>query len=64
MHDLGTGPRPIARHRLTADALAAAIREAVTDRAMRTSAARLAAAIATEDGAAEAAGIIGSLAGS
>jgi UDP:flavonoid glycosyltransferase YjiC (YdhE family) len=63
VHDLGTGPRPIPRHRLGPAVLAAAIDEAVTAETTRTNAARLAAAIATEDGPAEAAGIIGQLVG-
>jgi hypothetical protein len=54
------GSRP--PHRLGAAALAGAIRQTATDDAMRANAARLAAAIATEGGPAEAAATIGDLA--
>jgi UDP:flavonoid glycosyltransferase YjiC (YdhE family) len=62
VHDLGAGPRPIPRHRLTASALAEAIHTAVTDNAMRLNTARLAKAIGAEGGPTEAASIIGRLA--
>ena len=51
---LGTGPAPIPRRRLTAGALAAALRAAVTDGAMRDRAAALGVAIRAEDGVAAA----------
>ncbi len=47
---LGVGPKPIPRPRLTAERLAAAIRVAVSDPAMRERAARLGEAIRAEDG--------------
>ncbi|CAA9349125.1 MAG: UDP-glucose:sterol glucosyltransferase [uncultured Gemmatimonadaceae bacterium] len=47
---LGVGPRPIARKRLTVERLARALREATGDEAMRERAARLGAAIRAEDG--------------
>lgn len=50
VHALGVGPRPIAQKRLSAEALAAAMREAVSDEAMRDRARALGAAIAAEDG--------------
>ena len=51
---LGVGPAPIPPRRLTADALAAAIRVAVTDGEMRTRAEQLGAAIRRENGVAAA----------
>jgi UDP:flavonoid glycosyltransferase YjiC (YdhE family) len=48
--DLGVGPSPIVRRRLTADNLAQAIRTAVTDVSMRQRAAELGATIRAEDG--------------
>jgi sterol 3beta-glucosyltransferase len=51
---LGVGPAPIPQRRLTAEGLAAAIRVAVTDPAMRARAERLGAAIRSEDGVAAA----------
>ncbi len=50
VHALGAGPAPILKKRLTAGALAAAIREAVTSDAIRQRAAALGAAIREEDG--------------
>jgi hypothetical protein len=47
---LGVGPDPLPRHRLTAAALAEAIKEAVADAAMRRRAAALAARLQAEDG--------------
>jgi sterol 3beta-glucosyltransferase len=47
---LGVGPRPISRRRLTAGRLAEAIRQAVSDDAMRQRAASLGAAIRAERG--------------
>jgi sterol 3beta-glucosyltransferase len=49
--ELGVAPRPIARARLTATRLARAIRAATGDPNLRERAARLGAAIRTEDGA-------------
>jgi sterol 3beta-glucosyltransferase len=51
---LGIGPRPIPRSRLTAERLANAITQAVTDRAMRQRASTLGAKICSEDGVGEA----------
>jgi sterol 3beta-glucosyltransferase len=51
---LGAGPAPIPQRRLTADALAAAIRVAVSDAAMRARAEHLGAAIRRENGVAAA----------
>jgi UDP:flavonoid glycosyltransferase YjiC (YdhE family) len=62
VHDLGAGPRPIPRHRLTASTLGEAIHAAVTDDALRSNAARLGTAIGMEGGPAEAASIIERLA--
>jgi UDP:flavonoid glycosyltransferase YjiC (YdhE family) len=53
------GPRPIAQKRLTVDALAAAIREAVGDVAMQARARTLGRAIAAEDGVGHAVKLIG-----
>jgi UDP:flavonoid glycosyltransferase YjiC (YdhE family) len=47
---LGVGPRPIARKRLTVDRLARAITEATADEAMQDRAARLGALVRAEDG--------------
>jgi UDP:flavonoid glycosyltransferase YjiC (YdhE family) len=55
---LGVGPQPIPRHTLETGRLAAAIRRAVSDPAMRARAAALAATLAAEDGAARAASIL------
>jgi UDP:flavonoid glycosyltransferase YjiC (YdhE family) len=51
---LGAGPRPLPRHKLTAEGLAAALRAATGDAAMRARAGELATAIRAEDGVAEA----------
>ena len=59
VHALGAGPEPIPRHKLTADGLAAAIREAVTNGEMRRRARELAAQIGQEDGVRTAVGLIG-----
>ena len=48
--DLGVGPAPIPRKKLTAERLAQAIQTAVTDQAMRGRAAELGAKIRAEDG--------------
>jgi len=52
--ELGVGPRPIPRRRLTADRLAAAIQRVVADTAMQARAAALGARIRAEDGIGEA----------
>jgi sterol 3beta-glucosyltransferase len=61
VHALGAGPKPLPRHRLTADGLAAAIRAATTDGSIGERATALAAAIAGEDGRAEAVRLIRSI---
>lgn len=50
VHALGVGPAPIPRRRLTVDNLAAAIHQAVTDRAMRQHAVTLGEHIRAERG--------------
>ncbi len=50
VHELGVGPRPIPRQRLTADRLAEAIHCAVSDTAMRERAAHLGERIRAENG--------------
>lgn len=56
--DLGVGPRPIPRRQLTAERLATAIRQAVTDGAMQSRAAALGERIRAEDGVGQAIAII------
>lgn len=56
--ELGVGPSPIPRKTLTADRLAAAITQAVTDGAMQARAADLGANIRDEDGLANAAALV------
>ena len=56
--ELGVGPAPVPRKRLTAERLAQAIDEAVTDEAMRERAARLGAQIRAEDGVAQAVAVV------
>ncbi|MDX2161716.1 MAG: glycosyltransferase [bacterium] len=56
--DLGVGPAPIPRRRLTADGLAASITAMLTDTALRDRAAALGARIRAEDGVAEAVRLI------
>jgi len=51
VHELGAGPAPNPFPALTADRLAAAIREAVSNEAMRQRAAELGRQIQSEDGA-------------
>ena len=51
---LGVGPEPVSRRALTTERLAAAIRRAVTDHAMRERAARLGERISAENGVARA----------
>ncbi len=58
VYDLGVGPAPIPRSKLTVDKLAQAIQEAVTNTAMRKRTADLGAKIQAEDGIANAVGII------
>jgi len=58
VQDLGVGPAPIPRSKLTVDRLAQAIEEAVTNTAMRQRAAELGAKIQAEDGIANAVKII------
>lgn len=55
---LGVGPDPIPRRRLTADNLARAVHEAVTNPQMRQRAAELGSAIQAEDGLKNAVGFI------
>jgi len=50
IHELAVGPRPLPRRRLTADRLAAAVRVATTDPALRTRATELGTRIRAEDG--------------
>jgi len=61
VQDLGVGPAPIPRSKLTVDRLAQAIQEAITNTAMRQRAAELGAKIQAEDGIANAAEIIGQI---
>jgi len=58
VHDLGVGPAPIPRSKLTVDRLAQAIQAAVTNTAMRQRAAELGSKIQAEDGIANAVEII------
>jgi len=61
VQDLGVGPAPIPRSKLTVDRLAQAINEAVTNTTMRQRAAKLGAKIQAEDGIANAVKIIGQI---
>jgi UDP:flavonoid glycosyltransferase YjiC (YdhE family) len=56
--DLGVGPAPIPRRKLTAERLGRAIQGAVTDQTMRQRAADLGSAIQAEDGVAHAVGVV------
>jgi sterol 3beta-glucosyltransferase len=56
--DLGVGPAPIPRKKLTAERLAQAIQTAVTDQAMRQRATELGARIRSEDGIARAVAVV------
>ena len=56
--ELGVGPQPIPRSKLTAERLAKALHETVTDTAMRERAARLGGAIRAEDGVGSAVRVI------
>jgi UDP:flavonoid glycosyltransferase YjiC (YdhE family) len=58
---LGVGPEPVPRRRLTAERLARALREAVTDEGMRQRAAELGARIRTEDGVGRAVAVLETL---
>lgn len=58
VYQLGVGPRPIARKRLTADNLTEAIQRALSDTEMRKKAAALGARIRAENGIARAVAII------
>ena len=58
VHQLGVGPKPIPRRRLTVQHLSAAIHIAVTDDTMRAAAARLGERIREEDGVARAVAVI------
>ena len=58
IHTLGVGPKPIARNKLTASSLAAAITQMQTDTAMRQKAADLGGQIRSEDGVASAVHLI------
>lgn len=59
--ELGVGPAPIPKKRLTAEKLAQAIMQAVSDTGMRQCAAELGKKIGTEDGIRQAASLIGQL---
>ncbi|HEX9115777.1 MAG TPA: glycosyltransferase [Anaerolineae bacterium] len=59
--DLGVGPAPLPRRRLTAEHLADAIQTAVTDPSMRRRAAALGAQIRAEDGVARAVEVVATL---
>lgn len=59
--ELGVGPDPIPQKKLTAENLAAAIRRAVSDEGMRSSAAALGEKIRAEDGVANAVRVINQL---
>ncbi len=61
--DLGVGPAPIPKKRLTAEKLAQAITEAVNDTRMRQRAAELGSKIRAEDGVGQAAALITQLTG-
>jgi UDP:flavonoid glycosyltransferase YjiC (YdhE family) len=56
--DLGVGPEPIPRKKLTVERLAQAIQRAVTDQTMRQRAANLGAKIQAEDGIARAVAVV------
>jgi sterol 3beta-glucosyltransferase len=58
IYELGCGPRPIRRKALTADRLAEAIGQAITDRGMQERAAQIGQQIRSEDGIARAAALI------
>ena len=56
--ELGVGPAPIPRRKLTVERLAQAIQKAVTDQAMRQRAANLGSKIQAEDGIARAVAVV------
>ena len=56
--ELGVGPAPIPRKKLTAERLAQAIQDAVTDQTMRQRAAHLGSKIQAEDGIARAVAVV------
>jgi sterol 3beta-glucosyltransferase len=58
LHKIGVGTAPIKQSQLTADRLEAAIRQTLTDQALRDNAERLGAKIRAEDGATRAAELI------
>jgi UDP:flavonoid glycosyltransferase YjiC (YdhE family) len=58
IEDLGVGPRPIPRSKLTAERLAEAITQAVTDPGMRQRAVELGEKVRSEDGVGNAVRII------
>lgn len=58
IHDLGVGPKPIPRRKLTAERLSAAVTEAVTNPGLRRRAVELGMKIRTEDGVNNAVGMI------
>ena len=58
MVELGVGPAPIPRRRLTAERLAQAIQDALTDQTVRQRAAHLGSVIRAEDGIAQAVAIV------
>jgi UDP:flavonoid glycosyltransferase YjiC (YdhE family) len=59
--ELGVGPGPIPRRKLTVERLTQAIQRAVTDQTMRQSAADLGARIQAEDGVARAVAVVGQI---
>jgi UDP:flavonoid glycosyltransferase YjiC (YdhE family) len=56
--ELGAGPEPIPRKKLTVERLAQAIQEALTDQTMRQRAANLGSKIQAEDGIARAVAVV------
>jgi UDP:flavonoid glycosyltransferase YjiC (YdhE family) len=56
--ELGVGPKPIPRRKLTVERLAQAIHEAVTNQAMRQRAAELGSKIQAEDGIVRAVAVV------
>ena len=61
--ELGVGPEPVPRKKLTVERFAAAIEQAVTDEAMRQRAAQLGRLIRAEDGVGRAVAVVEQLAG-
>jgi UDP:flavonoid glycosyltransferase YjiC (YdhE family) len=60
--ELGVGPAPIPRKKLTVEALAQAIQEAISNETMRHRATKLGARIRAEDGTARAVAVVQDLA--